>query len=236
MAENDKNVIVTTELFGYTIFGQEKKNNRRISFGLFNDSDKMYFKIARPDPDSGDSKFSKQLMVAITNSMAPWSVYGVANQMIKKIRKLEKGENLNSDSLVLHNKRSLKDATTKIEFNAFSKDGKPMILVKLSKRKDENQEWKDGTEDIFFFGTSSLYYRNKENKEPEDKEVYAVFCAIAECAHAVATKTSTTRDAHLKKYFDATNGKDSDSSEKKSSNKSSKSSSSDDEDDDEFPF
>lgn len=234
MAEKEKEVMVRTELFGYAYFGNEKKNWRRLSIGYFNDM--IYVEISRPDPDSDKNSFSKKSAIYLKKNNIEMSIYRAAETIARRIKRMDKGENLKSDGMVIFTGKDFREALVKLSFNAYNKDDRQIIAIGIIKVDKDDKE-KKLVDDIFYFSeNASLYYRNKENKEVTDKEALNIFEQLAFIFKACSEGTSLSRDAHFRKYLSLKNGENKDN--KGSSNSSSKSSKSndDEEDNDDFPF
>lgn len=225
MAEKDKKVY-SRELIGTTEWGREKKNNRRISIGLYGNS--YYIQVSRPDENSSDNKFSKRKFVCFGGDMIEMAFSNAAKHIIRRIKAFEAGKApKDSNPLVLYNGREINKSTMKAEFNVIKKEDKIAVLVKLIKyKKDEwdSPEW----EDTFWFGNSSLYFK-KEEKGEEDKKVFAFFEALEGVMRSCAFRTNLTRDRYIYEYLNA-------QKDDKSSSSSSSSSSDDDEEDVTYPF
>ena len=226
MAEKNEKAIPMRELIGLTIWGQEKKNNRRISFGLYGNS--YYVQIARPD-DSGKFKDRKALFFG--NSLIELSLAGACNHITRRLRKIDKGESLSDkekENIVIFTGRQIKESTQLLEFGIFSKDDKNSPYIRITKKKKDNTDEKEW-EDTFYFGNSSLYY--KKTKDVEDKETYAFFANLAEIFRSCANRTNLTRDRYIAQILNESN---SDNNESKSSSESKNSSNNNDDED--FPF
>ena len=222
MAEKDKKVY-SRELIGTTEWGREKKNNRRISIGLYGNA--YYIQISRPDEKSDDNKFSKRRFVCFGNDMIEMAFANAAKHILRRIKAFENGKaGKDSNPLVLFNGRDITKSTMKAEFNVIKKDDKVATLVKIIKYKKD--EWdKPEWEDTFWFGNSSLYYK-KDEKTEEDKKVFGFFEALEGAMRSCAYRTNLTRDRYLADYLNGGSNSSSSSSD----------SSDDDEDDSEFPF
>ena len=224
MAEKDKKVY-SRELIGTTEWGREKKNNRRISIGLYGNA--YYIQTARPDESSDSNKFSKKKFVCFSGDMIEMAFANAAKHILRRIRGFEAGKGIaDNNPLVLYNGRDYTKSTMRADFNVIKKEDKIMVVVKLSKYKKD--EWdKPEWEDTFWFGHSSMYYKKTEKSE-EDKKTFAFFEALEGVMRSCAYRTNLTRDRYLAEYLSDSQGN--------SSSSNTSSSSDDDDEDSEYPF
>ena len=156
----------------------------------------------------------------------------ICKELMNRLKDINSGKKVEKDSLIIFSGRSLKDARQKIEFNIYSSDEnaefkRPFIgYLKLSKRKEADDKWEDK---IIWLPTAKVIYRSNETKSATDYETYTMLQDIASSSDAIVSRSSLSRDAHLKKYLKQLYGNEEDGN----NSYRGKSSSSED---DSFPF
>lgn len=222
--------IVSTEIFGKAFFNnKDPEKNKRFTISMLNNS--VQFTIFSADKD-GKFKDGEKFSVTIPyfNHAA---LSNICKEMMSRLSTINAGKKVEKDNLILFSGRSLKDARQKIEFNLYSADDnsefkRPFTgYIKLAKRKDAEDKW---DERVIWLPTAKVIYRSGEAKSATDYDAYGMFQEIAATSDAIISRSSISRDAHLKKYLKQLYGVD---EEKSSGGYKGKSSSSEDES---FPF
>lgn len=222
MADNEKMIAVKTSLIALTKWAKEKKDNKRIDLGYFNDM--LYFSIMKPN-NEGKFKDTKSVYLKNINDI---TMYLIAKEIIERLEKLHNGEEITSQELIIHNNKSTKDATTIVAFNAYKKDDRNIIYIAIKKKKKEGEGYE--IDEKFYFGGSHNLSRYGDRKVT-DTETYGFFKQMELLFKSAAGRYSDSRSKHLERYLNATNPSASGNS--KSSSSSNKSYS---KDEDDYPF
>lgn len=222
--------IVSTELYGKVFWNnKDPEKNRRFTISLLNNS--AQFTITEADKE-GKFKDGERFSVTMPyfNHAA---LSNMCKELMERLKNINSGKKVEKDNLIIFSGRSLKEARQKIEFNLYSADDnseykRPFVgYIKLSKRKDAEDKWEDK---IIWLPTAKVVYRSAESKSATDYDTYTMLQDIAASSDAIVSRSSLSRDAHLKKYLKQLYGSDDDnkSGEYKGKNTSSE--------DDSFPF
>lgn len=242
--END-NVMIWSELVSNTIFGRDSDKNegRRLAVGLFNEG--IYVQISRQDPDDTKSRaFKKKINFVTTKNFVEIGLANIARELMKRIKKMENGEEIKWNPLTIYSSDNVMTATSKVDFDASTftpkgeTKGRPLVSVVISKRKDKDTEWKDAEKDKFIFGNASTIHRkDKDDKDVVDTNLWSFLQMLELNMLACVDKSSTSRSLHMAKFMEAKFGSE-DSDKKGSENNSYKKKSYKDDDDDEdsMPF
>ena len=220
MADNEKMIAVKTSLIALTKWAKEKKDNKRIDIGYFNDM--LYFSILKPN-NEGKFKDVKTIYLKNINDI---TMYFIAKEILEKLEKLHNGEEISSQELLIHNGKSVKDATTSVAFNAYKKDDRSIIYMVIKKKKKDEDTY--DIDEKFYFGQSHSLSRYGE-KKVTDTETYGFFKQMELLFKSASGRSSDSRSKHLERYLNATNP-----SNNKQSSSSNKAQSK--EDDDDYPF
>lgn len=222
--------IVSTEIFGKVFFNnKDPEKNKRFTISMLNNS--VQFTIYSADKD-GKFKDGERFSVTIPyfNHAA---LSNICKEIMNRLVDINAGKKVEKDNLIIFSGRSLKEARQKIEFNLYSADDnsefkRPFTgYIKLAKRKEAEDKW---DERVIWLPTAKVIYRGGENKSATDYDVYAMLQEIAATSDAIISRSSISRDAHLKKYLKQLYGND--DSDNKSDYKGKNTSS----EDDSFPF
>ena len=222
--------IVSTEIFGKVFFNnKDPEKNKRFTISMLNNS--VQFTIYSADKD-GKFKDGERFSVTIPyfNHAA---LSNICKEIMNRLVDINAGKKIEKDNLIIFSGRSLKEARQKIEFNLYSADDnsefkRPFTgYIKLAKRKEAEDKW---DERVIWLPTAKVIYRGGENKSATDYDVYAMLQEIAATSDAIISRSSISRDAHLKKYLKQLYGND--DSDNKSDYKGKNTSS----EDDSFPF
>lgn len=222
--------IVSTEIFGKVFFNnKDPEKNKRFTISMLNNS--VQFTIYSADKD-GKFKDGERFSVTIPyfNHAA---LSNICKEIMDRLVDINAGKKVEKDNLIIFSGRSLKEARQKIEFNLYSADDnsefkRPFTgYIKLAKRKEAEDKW---DERVIWLPTAKVIYRGGENKSATDYDVYAMLQEIAATSDAIISRSSISRDAHLKKYLKQLYGND--DSDNKSDYKGKNTSS----EDDSFPF
>lgn len=220
--------IVSTELYGKVFWNnKDPEKNKRFTISLLNNS--AQFTITDADKDG---KFKGDRFSVTMPYFNHAALSNICKELMNRLKDINSGKKVEKDSLIIFSGRSLKDARQKIEFNIYSSDEnaefkRPFIgYLKLSKRKEAEDKWEDK---IIWLPTAKVIYRSNENKSATDYETYTMLQDIASSSDAIVSRSSLSRDAHLKKYLKQLYGNEEDGN----NNYRGKSSSSED---DSFPF
>ena len=220
--------IVSTELYGKVFWNnKEPEKNKRFTISLLNNS--AQFTITDADKEG---KFKGDRFSVTMPYFNHAALSNICKELMNRLKDINSGKKVEKDSLIIFSGRSLKDARQKIEFNIYSSDEnaefkRPFIgYLKLSKRKEAEDKWEDK---IIWLPTAKVIYRSNENKSATDYETYTMLQDIASSSDAIVSRSSLSRDAHLKKYLKQLYGNEEDGN----NNHRGKSSSSED---DSFPF
>lgn len=220
--------IVSTELYGKVFWNnKDPEKNKRFTISLLNNS--AQFTITDADKDG---KFKGDRFSVTMPYFNHAALSNICKELMNRLKDINSGKKVEKDSLIIFSGRSLKDARQKIEFNIYSSDEnaefkRPFIgYLKLSKRKEADDKWEDK---IIWLPTAKVIYRSNENKSATDYETYTMLQDIASSSDAIVSRSSLSRDAHLKKYLKQLYGNEEDGN----NNYRGKSSSSED---DSFPF
>lgn len=222
--------IVSTEIFGKVFFNnKDPEKNKRFTISMLNNS--VQFTIYSADKD-GKFKDGERFSVTIPyfNHAA---LSNICKEIMDRLVDINTGKKVEKDNLIIFSGRSLKEARQKIEFNLYSADDnsefkRPFTgYIKLAKRKEAEDKW---DERVIWLPTAKVIYRGGENKSATDYDVYAMLQEIAATSDAIISRSSISRDAHLKKYLKQLYGND--DSDNKSDYKGKNTSS----EDDSFPF
>ena len=220
--------IVSTELYGKVFWNnKDPEKNKRFTISLLNNS--AQFTITDADKDG---KFKGDRFSVTMPYFNHAALSNICKELMNRLKDINSGKKVEKDSLIIFSGRSLKDARQKIEFNIYSSDEnaefkRPFIgYLKLSKRKEADDKWEDK---IIWLPTAKVIYRSNENKSATDYETYTMLQDIASSSDAIVSRSSLSRDAHLKKYLKQLYGNEEDGN----NSYRGKSSSSED---DSFPF
>lgn len=220
--------IVSTELYGKVFWNnKDPEKNKRFTISLLNNS--AQFTITDADKDG---KFKGDRFSVTMPYFNHAALSNICKELMNRLKDINSGKKVEKDSLIIFSGRSLKDARQKIEFNIYSSDEnaefkRPFIgYLKLSKRKEADDKWEDK---IIWLPTAKVIYRSNETKSATDYETYTMLQDIASSSDAIVSRSSLSRDAHLKKYLKQLYGNEEDGN----NNYRGKSSSSED---DSFPF
>lgn len=222
--------IVSTEIFGKVFFNnKDPEKNKRFTISMLNNS--VQFTIYSADKD-GKFKDGERFSVTIPyfNHAA---LSNICKEIMDRLVDINAGKKVEKDNLIIFSGRSLKEARQKIEFNLYSADDnsefkRPFTgYIKLAKRKEAEDKW---DERVIWLPTAKVIYRGGENKSATDYDVYAMLQEIAATSDAIISRSSISRDAHLKKYLKQLYGND--DNDNKSDYKGKNTSS----EDDSFPF
>lgn len=220
--------IVSTELYGKVFWNnKDPEKNKRFTISLLNNS--AQFTITDADKDG---KFKGDRFSVTMPYFNHAALSNICKELMNRLKDINSGKKVEKDSLIIFSGRSLKDARQKIEFNIYSSDEnaefkRPFIgYLKLSKRKEADDKWEDK---IIWLPTSKVIYRSNETKSATDYETYTMLQDIASSSDAIVSRSSLSRDAHLKKYLKQLYGNEEDGN----NSYRGKSSSSED---DSFPF
>lgn len=220
--------IVSTELYGKVFWNnKDPEKNKRFTISLLNNS--AQFTITDADKEG---KFKGDRFSVTMPYFNHAALSNICKELMNRLKDINSGKKVEKDSLIIFSGRSLKDARQKIEFNIYSSDEnaefkRPFIgYLKLSKRKEADDKWEDK---IIWLPTAKVIYRSNENKSATDYETYTMLQDIASSSDAIVSRSSLSRDAHLKKYLKQLYGNEDDD---RGSYKGKTSSS----EDDSFPF
>lgn len=220
--------IVSTELYGKVFWNnKDPEKNKRFTISLLNNS--AQFTITDADKDG---KFKGDRFSVTMPYFNHAALSNICKELMNRLKDINSGKKVEKDSLIIFSGRSLKDARQKIEFNIYSSDEnaefkRPFIgYLKLSKRKEADDKWEDK---IIWLPTAKVIYRSNETKSATDYETYTMLQDIASSSDAIVSRSSLSRDAHLKKYLKQLYGNEEDGN----NSYRGKSSSSED---DSFPF
>ena len=231
MAEKDNAIMTTTQLHSFVKWGANGTfKAQRFIVSMFND---MYtFKI-QTQKDS--NKFDGDSITVAFSNLNEAVIVNVLKEIMQRLRDIHDNKKVEKKSLVIINRDSIKEATSKLEFNCYTnenteKGGIFSGYIKVGKKDSpDDDKWKEIT---MWFETGRTIYRNSEVKPVEDLKIYNNLMNLLYKFEACLAKSSTARDAHLKKHFAALYG---DNTKSEQSNQNGKSSPVNDDDDD-FPF
>lgn len=207
MAENrPMEKITVTQLYSKPFWNpNDKGKNKRLVINLLNNSTQFVIQGA-----DAEGKFSNGPRVAVTmNNFEEAAFIAMVKEIQNRmIRIVDRDEEVKKEALVYYTGQSIKEAKQKIELNIYSNEdkskGKFTGYIKLAKRKEDDSF----EEAMIWFGASKSYYRSSEsaNKPAKDYEIYHTLESIAVILEAVLARTSITRDSHLKRMLNSTNG------------------------------
>lgn len=220
MATNNNNTVFTN-IFTHRKFAKDKDKNQRFDIGLYQKT--MTFRLFTAD-SNGTIKNTPDVALYFSALAYNESVLmTVCEEMLKRITRMSRGEDLKSDSISIHNGKSgFPSCTSCITFDAFNvkKDGtkmeKPMYTITLKKRESENQ--KD-------FSTNMTYYLSDGVINgmyiPGDtlrfKEAYQFYDQLRSILKGFSERTSSKRDLHWQKVLAEEKGENNNSSYKNNS-------------------
>lgn len=233
--------LTTTQLDSFVKWGQAGSNKgQKFTALLLND---MYQFSIQNQGETG--KFDGEKLAVTFSNLDEAALVNTLKEMLRRLSDIvDNNKKVEKCSLVIHNGRtSIKDATSKLEFNCYTNDnpergGAFSGYIKVGKKeKQEDQNFKELT---MWFGNGKNIYRNSESKPSTDLEIYSNLQSLLYKMEACLAKSSLARDAHLKKhlaklYSDNNQNKGSESSgPKNKGNYKSYANSSNDDDD--FPY
>ena len=100
---NEKMNIVKTSLIALTKWGKEKKDNKRIDLGYFNDL--LYFSVLK---QNAEGKF-KDIQSVYLKGISDTRMYLIALEMIDRITRIYNGEVVDSQEITIHNNKAIKE-------------------------------------------------------------------------------------------------------------------------------
>ena len=235
---NEKMTVVKTSLIALTKWGKEKKDNKRIDMGYFNDM--LYFSVLK---QNNEGKF-KDVQSVYLKGISDTRMYLIAVEILDRLHRLYNGESIDSQELTIHNNKSVKEATTLVAFNAYKKDDRQIIYITIKKKSKTGEVEMD---ERFYFGQAHTIARYGDRKVT-DTEVYEFFKQMELIFKAASGRSSDSRSKHLERYLSATkdnggnnnynnnNTNNNNNNYEKKENKGYHSNNSSNEDSDDFPF
>lgn len=222
MDNKQQTQMVTTPIKTFCKFyASDKTKNKKLTISLFEQT--MAVKLFSADAEGkfltkptvdcyfGNIAYNENIMV------------NICNIMLKKIQYLSKeGNTLESDPIIIHNgKKGYNDATAIMSFNIYSKDGKVITMISLSKKPKGAEKWTD--QDTIFLSDSACSGIYFKGNAVELKENYEFFDSLRHIFIGFAERTSKKRDEHWIKVLDksgATNGSSTQTNSKPNSSSS----------------
>ena len=215
---------IKTSVLSITKWGKEKKDNRRLDIGYYNDM--IYFSIAKPD---AEGKFSDTKSLFFKN-LNENTLSLIAAEIRGKIAKIQKKEPVASESICIFNGQSIKDAKNIVEFNAYLKEDRPTVYISIKKKKENGE---NEFHETFYFGQSHTVFRAGGTHKPEDLESYTFFTQMMNTFSAAGSRDGYIRSYHFDQWYKAQNNSGDTTGNKQTQYK--KESSNNDSEDD-FPF
>lgn len=191
---NEKMNIVKTSLIALTKWGKEKKDNKRIDLGYFNDM--LYFSILK---QNAEGKF-KDIQSVYLKGISDTRMYLIAVEMIDRINRIYNGEVVDSQEITIHNNKAIKEATTLVAFNAYKKDDRQIVYITIKKKNKTGEGFE--MDERFYFGGAHTIARYGDRKVT-DTEVYEFFKQMELIFQAASGRSSDSRSKHLERYLAA---------------------------------
>ncbi len=191
---NEKMNIVKTSLIALTKWGKEKKDNKRIDLGYFNDM--LYFSVLK---QNAEGKF-KDIQSVYLKGISDTRMYLIAVEMIDRITRIYNGEVVDSQEITIHNNKAIKEATTLVAFNAYKKDDRQIVYITIKKKNKTGEGFE--MDERFYFGGAHTIARYGDRKVT-DTEVYEFFKQMELIFQAASGRSSDSRSKHLERYLAA---------------------------------